>query len=131
MFTVMLTVVACSDDSAQSTSTTSTVPATECVDTAAPDGRLVRVTIDDIVDGFGSLGLRADGGLTPGVVRLEVIGEPDNAAPLGVTVLLDGVPVATVDGVAPGATCGIDLIVGEGVYHITDGERDVEFTVEP
>jgi hypothetical protein len=91
----------------------------------------VSVTIDDVVDGFGSLGLQADGGLTPGIVRVEVIGDPANASPLGVTILRDGIPVATVDGVGAGETCGIDLEVSEGVYHITDGERDVDFTVGP
>jgi|CXWL01.1.fsa_nt_gi hypothetical protein len=132
LLTIMLTPAACSngEGDGQSAATT-TVPATVCVDTAAPEGRGVRVTIDDVVGGFGSLSLRADGGLTPGVVRIEVTAEPDNAAPLGVTVVFDGVVVATVAGVEPGATCGIDLTVSEGVYHVTDGDRDVEFTVEP
>ncbi len=92
---------------------------------------MVRVTIDDVVDGFGSLGLRADGGLTPGIVRVEVTGDAANALALGVTILRDGFPVGTVVGVEAGETCGIDLEVSEGVYHVTDGERDVEFTVEP
>ena len=89
------------------------------------------VTIDDVVDGFGSLGLQADGGLTPGIVRVEVTGDPGNASPLGVSILRDGIPVGSVDGVEPGQTCGVDLEVSEGVYHITDGDRDVEFTVGP
>ena len=54
---------------------------------------------------------------------------PDNCAL--VTILRDGFPVGTVVGVEAGETCGIDLEVSEGVYHVTDGERDVEFTIEP
>ena len=129
---LLLAGVACSDDKAEpAASTTSTVPPTTCVDTPAPEGRLVVVTIDDVVDGFGSLGLRADGGLTPGIVRLEVVGHLENASPLGVSILRDGIPVGTVVGVGPGQTCGIDLEVSEGIYHVTDGDRDVEFTVGP
>ena len=89
------------------------------------------VTIDDVVDGFGSLGLRAAGGLTPGIVRVEVTGDVANASPLGVTILRDDIPVGTVFGVDAGETCGIDLDVSAGVYRITDGDRNVEFTVEP
>ncbi len=129
---LLLATVACSDDkAAPATSSTSTVPPTTCATTPAPDGRLVSVTIDDVVDGFGSLGLRANDGLTPGIIRVELIGDDENASPLGVTILLDGIPVGTIVGVGPGDTCGIDLEVSEGVYHITDGDRDVEFTVGP
>lgn len=131
---LLIAVGACSDDDAgpsdASEQAASTTPATECATTPAPDGRLVRVTIDDVVDGFGSLGLAADGGLTPGTVRIEVTGDVGNASPLGVSIVRDGVEVATVDGVAAGETCGIDLEVSEGTYHVTDGDRDVEFTVE-
>jgi hypothetical protein len=101
------------------------------VTTLAPEGRLVSVTIDDVVDGFGSLGLQADGGLTPGIVRVELTGDANNASPLGVSILRDGVLVGTVVGVSAGETCGIDLEVTAGVYHVTDGDRDVEFTIEP
>ena len=132
---VLLSLAACSDDKAASSGsnlpTASTEAPTTCVTTPAPEGRLVSVTIDDVVDGFGSLGLQADGGLTPGIVRLEIIGDAGNASPLGVTILRDGVAVGTVVGVAAGETCGIDLAVSAGVYHVTDGDRDVEFTVEP
>ncbi|MCE9621775.1 MAG: hypothetical protein K8R99_05460 [Actinomycetia bacterium] len=130
---------ACSDDtssSSQSTETTQAptttwLPASVCVTTPAPDGRVVSVTIDDVVGGFGSFGLQADGGLTPGIVRVEVTGDINNASPMGVTILRDGSPVATVSGVAAGETCGIDLEVTAGVYHVTNGDSDVEFTVEP
>lgn len=91
----------------------------------------MRVNIDDVVGGFGSLGLRADGGLTPGIVRIEVTGDVENASALGVTILRDGVPVGAVDGVGAGETCGIDIEVSEGTYHVTDGDRDVEFVVGP
>lgn len=129
---LLLATVACSDDKAAPiTSTTSAVPPTSCATTPAPDGRLVSVTLDDVVAGFGSLGLRADDGLTPGIVRIELIGDAENASPVGVAILLDSSPVATIDGVGPGETCGIDVEVSEGVYHITDGDRDVEFTVGP
>ncbi len=132
---VLLALGACSDGKTASNDTTvppsSTEPPTVCATTPAPEGRLVSVTIDDVVGGFGSLGLQADGGLTPGVVRVEVTGDVDNASPLGVTILRDGDQVATVSGVGAGETCGIDLDVTAGVYHITDGDRDVEFTVEP
>ena len=89
------------------------------------------VTIDDVVNGYGSLGLQADGDLTPGIVRIEVTGDVENASALGVTILLDAVQVAKVDGVEAGETCGIDIEVGEGTYHVTDGDRDVEFVVGP
>ena len=131
---VLLSLAACSDDNTSTESiapTSSTEAPTECATTPAPEGRLVSVTIDDVVDGFGSLGLKADGGLTPGIVRVEVSGDVDNALPLGVTILRDGVPVGTVVGVGAGETCGIDLEVTAGVYHVTDGDRDVEFTIEP
>ena len=133
---MLLSISACSADKA-ATSPTSTVPAasteapTLCVTTPAPEGRLISVTIDDVVDGYGSLGLQADGGLTPGVVRVEVTGDAANASPLGVTILRDDTPVGTVFGVGAGETCGIDLEVSAGVYRITDGDRNVEFTIEP
>ncbi len=135
-FTVLLlSLAACSADKAASPETTvptsSTEAPTTCVTTPAPEGRVVSVTIDDVVDGFGSLGLRADGGLTPGIVRVEIVGDIGNASALGVTIVRDGSPVATVSGVAAGETCGIDLEVSAGVYHVTDGDRDVEFTIEP
>ena len=61
---------------------------------------------------------------------MEVTGDPANAAPLGVTILRDDTPVGAVFGVDAGETCGIDLEVSAGVYRITDGDRNVEFTVE-
>ena len=132
---VLLSISACSDDKAarspeSAVPSASTEEPTRCVTTPAPDGRLISVTIDDVVDGFGSLGLRADGGLTPGVVRVEVTGDAANASPLGVTILRDDIPVGAVFGVGAGETCGIDLEVSAGVYRITDGDRNVEFTVE-
>ena len=133
---VLLSVTACSDDKAatspeSSVPTASTEEPTRCVTTPAPEGRLVSVTIDDVVDGFGSLRLQADGGLTPGIVRVEVTGDAANASPLGVTILRDDTPVGAVFGVDAGETCGIDLEVSAGVYRITDGDRNVEFTIEP
>ncbi len=130
----LLGIAACSDEKAASSDSTvptaSTEAPTTCVTTPAPEGRLVSVTIDDVVDGFGSLRLQADGGLTHGIVRIEVTGDANNALPLGVTILRDGIAVGAVAGVAAGETCGIDLAVEAGVYHVTDGDRDVEFTVE-
>jgi|CXWL01.1.fsa_nt_gi hypothetical protein len=132
---LIVATAACSDDKAstpeQPAVTVSTAPPTVCATTPATEGRIVRVTIDDLVDGFGSLGLQADSGLTPGIVRVEVTGDAANAMPLGVSILRDGFPVGVVDGVGAGETCGLDLEVSEGTYHITDGERDVEFTVGP
>ena len=124
--------VACADEQAEQPSpTASTTPPTICATTPAVAGRVVRVTIDDVVDGFGSLGLQADGNLTAGIVRVEVTGDVANATPLGVTILRDGIPVGIVDGVGAGETCGLDLEVSEGAYHVTDGDRDVEFAVGP
>ena len=132
---LLLSIAACSDaKSAEPESTepaVSTAPPTSCATTSAVEGRVVRVNIDDVVGGFGSLGLRADGGLTPGIVRIEVTGDVENASALGVTILRDGVPVGAVDGVGAGETCGIDIEVSEGTYHVTDGDRDVEFVVGP
>ena len=132
---VLVSLAACSDDNTTSSDltlpTATTEAPTQCATAPAPEGRLVSVTIDDVVNGYGSLGLQADGNLTPGIVRVEVIGDVENALPLGVTILRDGTPVATVVGVEAGETCGIDLEVTEGVYHVTDGDRDVEFTIEP
>ena len=129
---LLVATVACADEKAEAPApTASTAPPTICATTPATEGRVVRVTIDDLVGGFGSLGLQADGNLTPGIVRIEVTGDVANAMPLGVTILRDGFPVGIVDGVGAGETCGLDLEVSEGIYHVTDGDRDVEFAVGP
>ena len=120
---------ACSNDVA-STPSAAPVPATVCVTTPVPDGRLVHVTLDDIVDGFGSLGSRSNSGLTPGVIRVELEGDSENAGPASVRIMKDGVEVATITGVATGTTCGIDLDVEVGNYQILgDADQDVEFDV--
>jgi hypothetical protein len=120
---------ACSDDTSSSPTTTPLV-ATVCVATAAPDDRLVHVTLDDIVGGFGSLGSRSSSGLTPGVVRVELEADGENAGPASVRIMKDGAEVATIQGVAAGATCGIDLDVVVGTYQILgEADQDVEFEV--
>jgi len=130
---LLVLAVACTDEKAEPAPTTPVVTAapTICATTPATEGRVVRVTIDDVVGGFGRLGLRADSGLTPGIVRIEVSGDIANAMPLGVTILRDGIPVGVVDGVGAGETCGIDLEVAEGTYRVTDGDLSVEFAVGP
>ncbi|CAN5652275.1 hypothetical protein BH10ACT2_BH10ACT2_02510 [soil metagenome] len=132
---LLFPLAACSGGKAASSEPTvpvaSTAIPTICATTPEPEGRVVVVIIDDVVNGYGSLSLRADGNLTPGIVRLEVVGDVDNASPLGVSIVRDGFTVGSIDGVAAGETCGIDLQVSEGIYHITDGDRDVEFTIEP
>lgn len=123
----------CSDDGGTSAApTTTTVVATVCVTTPPPDGRLVHVTLDDVVGGFGSLGARSSSGLTPGSVRVELEADAENATPSSVRILLADVQVASIDGVPAGQTCGIDLQVEAGTYRIVDdaGDHDVEFEVE-
>jgi hypothetical protein len=124
---------ACSDDAGSSGGTIAavTLPATVCATDPAPDGRLVHVTLDDVVGGFGSFGSRSDSGLTPGVVRVELEADGENAAPASVRILLGDAQVASIDGVAAGQTCGIDVTVEVGTYRVVDdaGDRDVEFDV--
>lgn len=128
LLAVPMVIAACSDD--KSAAPSATVPATVCATSAAPDGRLVHVTLDDVVNGFGSLGSRSNSGLTPGLVRIELEGDAKNAGPAAVQILKDGTEVATIAGVAPGATCGIDLEVDIGKYQIlNDAGQDVEFEV--
>lgn len=124
---------ACSDDGGSSSSAPTTVVATVCVTTPPPDGRLVHVTLDDVVDGFGSLGSRSNSGLTPGIVRVELEADAENAGAASVRILLGEAQVASIDGVPAGQTCGIDLQVDTGTYRIVDdaGDQDVEFEVEP
>jgi len=90
----------------------------------------VHVTLDDIVGGFGSLGSRSNSGLTPGVVRVELEADVENAGLASVRIMKDGAEVATIASVAAGATCGIDLEVAVGTYQILgEGDQDVEFEV--
>ncbi|HQZ37002.1 MAG TPA: hypothetical protein PK020_21435 [Ilumatobacteraceae bacterium] len=126
---VPVLLAACSDDKAASPPT-STAPPTVCVTTAAPDGRLVHVTLDDIVGGFGSLGSRANSGLTPGVIRVELEADAENAGPASIRIMKAGAEVATITGVVAGATCGIDLSVTAGTYQVLgDADQDTEFEV--
>lgn len=130
---VPVVLAACSDDKGSTATTTlpvTTLPATVCVTTPAPDGRLVHVTLDDVVDGFGSLGSRSSSGLTPGVIRVELEADSENAGPASVRITKDGAVVTTIDGVVAGETCGIDLDVSVGTYVILgEGDQDVEFEV--
>lgn len=122
-------VAACSDDKKAAPPTTA-VPPTVCVTTPGPEDRLVHVTVDDVVSGFGSMGSRANSGLTPGVVRVELEADVENAGPTSVRIMKAGAEVATIRGVAAGETCGIDLEVGVGTYQILgDADQDVEFEV--
>lgn len=128
----VVSVAACSDDGGSVAVPTTTVAATVCVTTPPADGRLVHVTLDDVVGGFGSLGSRSSSGLTPGTVRVELEADEENATPSTVRILLGDVQVASIDGVPAGQTCGIDLQVEAGTYRIVDdaGDHDVEFEVE-
>lgn len=120
---------ACSGDETSSPAAT-TLPANVCVTTPAPEGRLVHVTLDDVVGGFGSLGSRANSGLTAGVVRVELEADAENAGPASVRIMKDGVEMATIAGVAASTTCGVDLEVTVGTYQILgDADQDVEFEV--
>lgn len=126
---VPMSLAACSDDKT-TTPPTATVPPTVCVTTPAPEDRLVHVTVDDIVGGFGSMGSRADSGLTPGEVRVELEADAENAGPTSVRIMKDGAEVSMIGGVAAGETCGIDLAVEVGLYQILgDNDQDVEFEV--
>ena len=121
--------IACSDDMKAAPPTT-TVPPTACVTTPGPEDRLVHVTVDDVVNGFGSMGSRANSDLTPGVVRVELEADPENRGLTSVRIMKDGTEVATIQGVTAGETCGIDLEVDVGTYQILgDADQDVEFEV--
>jgi len=137
--------VACSDGGSSSTTSSATavddpttvatddlanLPATDCVTTPPPEHRLVHITLDDMQAGFGSLGSRANDGLTPGVIRVELEADAENAGPVGVLIQKDGQTVATIGGVEPGDTCGIDLDVTEGQYVVFDGTNDVAIVIE-
>jgi hypothetical protein len=128
LLVVPMFLVACSNETPAAP--TSTLAATLCVSTPAPDDRLVHVTLDDVVGGFGSLGSRSSSGLTPGVVRVELEADGENAGPASVRIMKDGAQVATIQGVAAGETCGIDLEVVVGTYQILgEADQDVEFEV--
>ena len=129
LLVVPMLFAACSDDDTATTAT-STVAPTVCVTTPAPEGRLVHVTVDDVVGGFGSMGSRSNSGLTPGVVRVELEADAENAGPTSVRITKDGADVTTISGVAAGETCGIDLQVEVGLYVILgEGDQDTEFEV--
>ena len=129
LLVVPMLLAACSNDEAAAPTAPTAAP-TECVTTAAPDGRLVHVTLDDIVGGFGSLGSRSNSGLTPGVVRVELEADAENAGPASVRIMKGGAEVATIAGVAAGTTCGIDLEVAVGTYQILgEADQDTEFEV--
>jgi len=90
----------------------------------------VHVTLDDVVGGFGRFGLRSNDGLTPGVVRVELEADAENAGPAAIRIMKDGAQVATIAGVAASTTCGIDLDVALGTYQILgDADQSVEFEI--
>lgn len=123
-----LLLVGCSDDGASLPSIT--VAPTQCVTTPVPEGRLVHITVDDTVGGFGGLGSQASGGLTPGTLRIELEADAENATRSSIRVQLNGADVASISGVAAGDTCGIDVEVGLGTYHVLDEYgHDVDFEV--
>lgn len=118
-------------DSISSESSSVSLPPTECATTPGPEGHFVRVNVDDIVGGFGGLASRSDADMKPGVVRIEVTGDPENAEPVNVTVMQGDTELAAINGVAAGETCGIDLDLGAGTYRVVEGDRDVEFVIVP
>ena len=129
LLVVPMFISACTDDKEAAPPTTS-VPPTACVTTPGPEDRLVHVTVDDVVNGFGSMGSRANSDLTPGVVRVELEADVENAGPTSVRIMKDGTEVAAIQGVTAGETCGIDLEVTVGAYQILgDADQDVEFEV--
>ncbi len=106
--------------------------ATECATAEADASRTVTVKVDDVVDGFGSLGSQTPSGLTPGSVRLAVEADEENEEPVDVTLSLGGETVAEVNGVEAGATCGIDVDLEAGDYVVTSNrneDQDAEFSV--
>ena len=106
--------------------------ATECATAEADANRTVTVKVDDVVDGFGSLGSQTPSGLTPGSVRLAVEADEENEEPVDVTLSLGGETVAEVNGVEAGTTCGIDVDLEAGDYVVTSNrneDQDAEFSV--
>ncbi len=90
----------------------------------------MHVTLDDVVGGFGRFGTRSSDGLTAGVVRVELEADAQNAGPASIRILKAGAEVATIAGVAAGATCGIDLDVTAGTYQVLGGaDQTAEFEV--
>lgn len=116
------------DDAAASTA--APVAATECAASAVDASRTITVRVDVIDDGgFGSIGTRIPSHLTPGPARLDVEVADDDEEPPLVVLSRDGTDVATLDDVAPGTTCGVDIEVEAGEYTITFLDKTKTFTV--
>lgn len=124
----LLLAVACSDDGGTAQLGT-TLPPTECATSTFDGSRTVVITVDDVVGGFGGLGVRSPSGLEQGIVRLSVEADPENREPITVTVSVGPQEVTAIRGVAPGATCAVDVELAAGNYVVREGERDVEFAI--
>lgn len=104
--------------------------ATGCAPSAVDASRTITVRVDVIDDGgFGSIGTRIPSHLTPGSARLDVEVADDDEEPPLVVLSRDGTDVVTVDDVAPGTTCGVDIEVEAGEYTITFLDKTKTFTV--
>ncbi len=125
---VVLTVVACSADGG-ATQLPSTLPPTACASGSFDEGRTVKISVDDIVDGFGGMSSRTPSNLSAGLIRVSVEADAGNKSPITVTLSRDGTEVSVVRGVPAGAVCAVDLDLPPGHYVAKEGERDVEFDI--
>lgn len=106
-----------------------TVAVTACAVGSFDAGQTVIVHDDDLVGGFGSFGTRTPSGLQAGTVRISVEADAENAGPVSVAITLDGARVGSIDGVASGSTCAIDVDLVAGHYDVTDGQQKAGFDV--
>lgn len=111
-----------------------TATATSCVTGEGDPNRTITLGIDDVVGGSGGISSQTPSDLTAGSVRISVEADAENEGPIEVTVARDGTSVATISGVDPGATCGIDVDLEPGNYQATSnvtGDSDAGFVVIP
>jgi hypothetical protein len=123
-----LLLASCSDDGGTE-QLTSSLPPTRCATGGFDQSRVVVITVDDIVGGFGGMGSRTPAGLSAGVVRITVEADAENEALVTVLLTRDGTQVAAVSGVPAGSSCSLDVELAAGHYVATEGDRDVEFDV--
>ncbi len=125
---VVLSFVACGSDSGVA-QLPSTLPPTPCASGSFEEGRTVKISVDDVVDGFGGMSSRTPSDLASGLIRLSIEADAGNKSPINVTLSRDGTEVSVVRGVPAGAVCAVDLDLRPGHYVAKEGERDVEFDI--
>ncbi len=99
--------------------------ASACIATTAATGD-VQVRVNDLVSGFGALGVRSPN-VTAGVVRIAVVADAGNASAATVTVHAEsatGESRGSISGVPAGTTCVVEMTLAAGAYVVTSDLND-------